>query len=117
VQEEAAVAVVTSGIVYEYLVVTCNQLLPFNRIVRCVVLHQLLAVCVIKVGTALTCTVFCCCNAVASQGASYLQSPDVTAAHASELQAAGGIITAQDLAEAVPQERELLKMQVCTGRG
>jgi hypothetical protein len=49
---------------------------------------------------------------VASKGAAYLASPAVTAAHASELSAAGGIVTAQDLAVAAPQERELLKMQV-----
>lgn len=49
---------------------------------------------------------------VASQGAAYLTSPAVTAAHAAELSSAGGIITAQDLAGAAPQERELLRMQV-----
>lgn len=68
----------------------------------------------IIVSTSFTRTVCRCCCAVAIEGASYLQSPAVTAAHASELKAAGGIITAKDLAEAVPQERELLKMQVCT---
>lgn len=52
------------------------------------------------------------CPPVAAQGAAYLTSPSVTAAHASELAAAGGIITAQDLAGAAPQERELLKVQV-----
>jgi hypothetical protein len=41
-----------------------------------------------------------------------LTSPSVTAAHATELAAAGGIITAQDLAGAAPQERELLRVQV-----
>jgi len=50
--------------------------------------------------------------AVASQGASYLTSAAVTAAHARELAAAGGIITAQDLTGAQPLERQLLTVQV-----
>lgn len=54
----------------------------------------------------------CVVRAVASQGASYLTSPAVTAAHAQELAAAGGIITAQELARAQPLERELLTVQV-----
>lgn len=51
-------------------------------------------------------------SSVASEGPSYLTSPAVTAAHAKELSAAGGKITAQDLAEAKPLERELLRVQV-----
>lgn len=112
-QAEAAVAEVDRSVAWVVSWhMTCNQPLPLRRTVRCVALHQHIGRNQSK-HTFLTRVAFLC-NAVAAEGASYLQSPDVTAVHAAELKAAGGIITAQDLADAVPQKRELLTMQVRT---
>ena len=50
--------------------------------------------------------------AVARHGASWLNSPQVTASLAAEIQAAGGIITAADLADSTPEVVPLMTADV-----